>query len=183
MRTIPSSNEMKLSLVFVVLCALCLQADAWWVRKWWGKRGNNRGCPARGGASPYYFGTTKLSCIKKFKRGAPTRGRLSYTHRFIYYKGKYFDFLGNSKVAISNSRLAGSRCSGGREGSPAGYSTVSLSCIEGCARNYRCAYGRYSLWRNNCHDFANRISKVLCKRGSGCPSWCQRSCNYAYYTG
>ncbi|XP_061194329.1 uncharacterized protein LOC133202505 [Saccostrea echinata] len=175
---LPSISDTQ---IFIVICVLFLQADAWWVRRWWGRNGNSRGCPARYGASPYYFGTTNLNCIssKKGKRGAPTRGRLSYIHRFIYYRGKYFDFIGKSVVVISNRRLEGHRCSGGREGSPAGYSTVSLSCIEGCARNYRCQYGSYGLFTNNCHDFANRMSKILCKRGSSCPTWCRGSCNHA----
>ncbi|XP_048747519.2 uncharacterized protein LOC125659779 [Ostrea edulis] len=173
---------MRFLLVFIVVFTLLVHSEAWW----WGKRGNNRGCPSRTGAAPYYFGTTNLSCLskQKGKRGAPWRGTWSYTHRFIYYRGKYLDLLGNSRVAISSRRFGGHRCSGGREGSPAGYSEVSLACIEGCARNYRCTFGRYRLLWNNCHHFANKISQVLCRMGNSCPRWCQRkTCNYAYYSG
>uniref|UniRef100_K1RWS8 Uncharacterized protein n=1 Tax=Magallana gigas TaxID=29159 RepID=K1RWS8_MAGGI len=86
---------------------------------------------------------------------------------------------GNSKASISTQRQAASRCSGGRENLPAGYSKLSLDCIKGCARNYRCHFGSYSLLGNNCHKFANRLSEVLCTRGTSCPSWCLGSCKDA----
>ena len=53
-----------------------------------------------GGASPYYFGTTNLWCIKKGKREAPSRGTWSLSHRFIYYKGYYFEFLSKNLLNI-----------------------------------------------------------------------------------
>lgn len=51
-------------------------------------------------ASPYYFGTTDLTCIMKSdrrKREVPNRNTLEWAHRFIYYKGYYFEFGSNSK--------------------------------------------------------------------------------------
>ncbi|XP_062578459.1 uncharacterized protein LOC134278518 [Saccostrea cucullata] len=168
---------MQFSLIFIVIFTIFrAESDAWWIKK---------PCQYKVGASAYYFGTTNLSCmirkVLKGKRSAPQRNNREFSHRFIYYQGKYFDFMDTSKVYISNSRFYGDRCSGGIENNPAGYSTLSLSCIEGCARNYRCKYGKYKLFRNNCHDFANRMSQILCKNGSDCPTWCLGSCNDAEY--
>ena len=53
-----------------------------------------------GGASPYYFGTTNLWCMKKGKRGAPSRNTWALSHRFIYYKGYYFEFLSKNLLII-----------------------------------------------------------------------------------
>ncbi|XP_078312677.1 uncharacterized protein LOC144619171 [Crassostrea virginica] len=113
------------------------------------------------------------------KRDAPARGTWDLSHRFIYYQGYYFEFLDDSNAYISTHRQAGHRCSGGTESSPAGYSYLSLDCIKGCARNYRCRFGTYSLLGNNCHKFANRLSEVLCTSGHTCPSWCLGHCNNA----
>uniref|UniRef100_K1QVY3 Uncharacterized protein n=1 Tax=Magallana gigas TaxID=29159 RepID=K1QVY3_MAGGI len=85
----------------------------------------------------------------------------------------------NSKAYIGKNRFAHDRCPGGLESSAAGYSELSLDCIKGCARNYRCKYGYYTLLGNNCNVFANRISAVLCASGGHCPSWCRGNCNDA----
>ena len=76
--------------------------------------------------------------------------------------------------------MEGHRCDGSLEASPAGYSNVSIECLKGCARNYRCQFGDYSLLFNNCHYFANRMSSVMCEsREDHCPSWCLNSCDDA----
>ncbi|XP_078311626.1 uncharacterized protein LOC111134274 [Crassostrea virginica] len=166
--------HLKLLMLFSVTCALFCETNAWF---WWGSRSHDQ-CPRSGGASPYYFGTTSLWCLSKGKRGAPSRSTWSLTHRFIYYKDFYFEFLGNSNAVIGTSARDSHRCSSSREGSPAGYSRLSLDCIKGCARNYRCRYGKYNLLWNNCHHFTNRFSAVLCTTGTTCPSWCLGSCNH-----
>eukprot|EP00105_Crassostrea_gigas_P007454 XP_011421704.1 PREDICTED: uncharacterized protein LOC105324338 [Crassostrea gigas] len=82
-----------LALVVVAL-VLVGQTDAWWLV---GRNGNNNQCPSRETATPYYFGTTDLSCMHRNirgKRSAPSRGTLEWVHRFIYYKGYYFEFFG-----------------------------------------------------------------------------------------
>ncbi|XP_048747006.1 uncharacterized protein LOC125659389 [Ostrea edulis] len=173
---------MHFHLYFIFLCALFVGVNGWWM---WGKKGKDKRCPKRNGAQPYYFGSTNLKCMikegKKGKRSAPARGIWDLKHRFIEYRGHYFDFLDNSKVYISKRRLQWRKCSGGKEGSPAGHSELSLNCIIGCAKNYKCRYGKYRFLKNNCNKFANRLSKVLCRRGKKCPSWCEGSCNNVVY--
>ncbi|XP_061170063.1 uncharacterized protein LOC133179290 [Saccostrea echinata] len=163
------------SLVFLVLVIpLLVPLDAW---LFWNE---NSQCPARNGTFPYYFGTSDLRCMVaqpiEHRRSASSRYIWSWTHRFIQYRGKYFDFLGNSEVKISSSRLNGHVCSGHMEKEPAGYSQLSLHCVEGCAKNYPCEYGKYKFVWNNCHQFTNRLSEVLCKSGNRCPLWCLRNC-------
>ena len=46
------------------------------------------------GTDPYYFGTTNLLCMLREKREAPRRAQWEISHRFLYYEGYYFDFLG-----------------------------------------------------------------------------------------
>ena len=92
---------------------------------------------------------------------------------------KYSFYKGDSNAIIGESAHKSHRCSSSREDSPAGYSRLSLDCIKGCARNYRCTYGTYNFLLNNCHHFANRLSEVLCTTGTTCPSWCLGSCNHA----
>ncbi|XP_062573537.1 uncharacterized protein LOC134235426 [Saccostrea cucullata] len=141
-------------------------------------------CPDRDGAHQYYFGTTNLFCLLQHRlgrRSVPSRRTFIPTHRFIEYRGYYYDFQMNSKVSIAKSRLSGDECSGAKEESPAGHSELSTDCIEGCAKNYRCHFGNYSLLLNNCHHFANRLSKVLCRRGTTCPEWCTGSCDDVEY--
>ncbi|XP_061194331.1 uncharacterized protein LOC133202507 [Saccostrea echinata] len=172
--------------VFILACTLFLDVSCFYG---WFFGEYEKGCPYRDGANPYYFGTTHLRCILHHHKGHHHRGRRSApsrwtyvpSHRFIEYKGYYYDFQSNSNVSIANSRLSGDVCSGAKEKSPAGYSELSSECIEGCAKNYRCKFGNYSLWSNNCHRFANRMSEVLCRRGTTCPDWCKGSCNDVEY--
>lgn len=129
-------------------------------------------CPERESASPYYFGTTDLTCMMRSdrrKREIPQRSKLLWAHRFIYYKGYYFEF-GSNTAHIGTNRSY-NHCSGSVESKPAGYSTLSLDCIKSCTSNYRCYFGDYHLLNNNCHSFANRLSKELCLR-TRCPRWC-----------
>ncbi|KAK3086345.1 hypothetical protein FSP39_017168 [Pinctada imbricata] len=131
------------------------------------------------GAKPYYFGTTSLLCMmtnaKKGKRdSAPSRSTLRPSHRFIYYQGYYFEFgIGKQDLAVYSRTNAGSpRCSPKREGSAAGYSKLSVECLKKCTRSYEDVHGKYRLFKNNCHHFANRMSHILCN-SEKCPHWCK----------
>lgn len=50
-----------------------------------------------GGAYPYHFGTGDKYCVRR-KRRTPWRGVWEITHRYLYYRGYYFDFLGKYKT-------------------------------------------------------------------------------------
>ncbi|KAK3086341.1 hypothetical protein FSP39_017078 [Pinctada imbricata] len=139
---------------------------------------NWKSCPTSG-SKPYYFGTTSLWCMmrnaKKGKRAsAPSRSVLRPSHRFIYYQGYYFEFgIGPRDLAVYAKTNAGSpRCSPRREGSPAGYSKLSVECIKRCTRSYERRFGKWRLFTHNCHHFTNNLSKVLCN-SRRCPGWCQ----------
>ncbi|KAJ8299778.1 hypothetical protein KUTeg_023838 [Tegillarca granosa] len=155
-----------LALVFIILVLDIQDSEAWW----WRRRTKSSNC---NGGKPYYFGTTNLWCIKKYKRGAaPSRGTWTLKHRWIYYEGFYFERLGNGEV-YGKQPTAASKCSWRRESSPAGYSSLSVNCIKRCTEKYRARYGRYRLLSNNCHHFANnpttlkqQIFGVLKKRGA-----------------
>ncbi|XP_062599385.1 uncharacterized protein LOC134260876 [Saccostrea cucullata] len=105
---------------FLCMCLLSVHCNGWWM---WGKKGSSSSCPRREAPHPYYFGNTHLGCLLPFlirhrgKRSAPWRGRWDLVHRFIYYRGKYFEFFDDSSVNIGNGRVGGHRCGGGIEGS------------------------------------------------------------------
>lgn len=156
--------------------------------------------------SPYYFGTSDLACVStkgrlhlikrsvkmesennRTKRAAPQRHTMSPTHRWIYFRGNFFEWgtdagsktrlfglLNDAKSYSVKSVLPfnGEKCDWMMEPVPAGYSSVSLECIVGCTVNYKTLTGDYSLLNNNCHHFANTISMVLCS--NICPDWCQQ---------
>lgn len=127
--------------------------------------------PSRG--RPFYFGTTSLWCMVIGKREAsPSRPTWALTHRWIQYGGHFFERL-NSKGDLyrHGSPSDSSHCSTKRESKPAGYSNLSIDCLKRCTDNYEKKYGSYHWLNNNCHDFANRFSDMLCSRTT-CPSWC-----------
>lgn len=121
---------------------------------------------------PYYFGTTALFCLtKKGKRAAPSRGTKDLNHRWILYRGYFFERLNGRDVYNRGFSTDSGKCSTHRESKPAGYSSLSVDCIKRCTNNYKRKYGKYGWWGNNCHYFANRISDILCNSKT-CPSWC-----------
>lgn len=126
-------------------------------------------CTGRDG-HPYYFGTTNLICMSSKGKRAPDRGLWDISHRWIYYQGFYFERLSDRDV-YGTSLTDSDKCSHQMESVPAGYSKLSVDCIQKCTNRYRQKYGGYSLLSNNCHKFANRLSAILCDSVT-CPSWC-----------
>ena len=130
---------------------------------------------------PYWFGKTNLSCLiglgkGRGKRGVPERFELALDHRWIKYRGHYFEILGPGYLRVSSiSPLGAGSCSQRQESRVAGYGVLSVDCIKRCTRSYENTFGRYNVLSNNCHRFANRISRVLCQ-DSSCPSWCNWRC-------
>lgn len=89
--------------------------------------------------------------------------------RKIEHKSKEAD-LSNANMQTLYPKN-GDICEAQMESEVAGYSSVPLDCIYKCARSYVSKYGKYHLLKNNCHLFANRISKILCT--GKCPDWCK----------
>nr|XP_022343966.1 uncharacterized protein LOC111137031 [Crassostrea virginica] len=151
--------------IFVVILQ-SVQVHAWFLGK------SHSQCH---GGKPYYFGTTDLLCKlgRRSYRSAPSRFSLGLSHGWILYDGEYFEWgVSGLSYHYGSSLTDGERCKTQRESEPAGYSQLDKTCIEKCARSYRGKYGSYNLLTNNCHDFANKISEVLCNY-TECPSWCQ----------
>ncbi|XP_052785556.1 uncharacterized protein LOC128221141 [Mya arenaria] len=131
---------------------------------------------------PYYFGTTPLRCVnkpgkRKKRSSSPTRSTIAITHRYLYYRGYYMEFGGTRSggYAKVGTYRWGSRCSADTESRPAGWSRVSLDCMRKCADSYKWMYGSFHWYNNNCHDFANRMARVLYDgrySSSYCPWWC-----------
>ena len=124
---------------------------------------------------PFYFGTTNLECMNRLnakgKRSAPYRWVHQITHRYLYYRGKYFEYFTNSRGYVNNYPTRGSQCNAETEYFSAGYGVLSLECMKKCARSYTRKYGYFSSLSNNCHHFANKMAEILCDYNS-CPSWC-----------
>ncbi|XP_063410305.1 uncharacterized protein LOC134693421 [Mytilus trossulus] len=158
--------KLTLTIIFLVLAVLVTGSNGWW----WSKP--KYGCldPSRG--DPYYFGTTDLFCMTKTgKRDAPSRYTKAISHRWILYKGHYFERLSNGDFTTKGHSQESDKCKTHRESTPAGYSSLSVDCIARCTKNYKRKYGSYGWWGNNCHIYANRISEILCNKTT-CPSWC-----------
>ncbi|CAC5375390.1 unnamed protein product [Mytilus coruscus] len=167
-------------LTFLVLLVLVTNSFGWlWRRRnrcgtWFRHRpctASKCSDPSRG--KPFYFGTTRLFCMAKGKRGSsPSRPTWALKHRWIEYNGHYFERLKNGgDIFSSNAPKDSNKCSSRRESRPAGYSSLSIDCLKRCTNKYRQRYGSYRLLSNNCHHFANRFSDILCSRTT-CPSWC-----------
>lgn len=66
----------------------------------------------------------------------------------------------------------GYKCKGKMEKFLVGYSELSVKCIKGCVKNYRCRFGKYYFFSNNCYKFVNSFFVVLCRKGKICFVWC-----------
>lgn len=55
-------------------------------------------------------------------------------------------------------------CLGLVESKLVGYSMLSFDCIKSCILNYRCYFGDYYLFNNNCYSFVNCFFKEFCLR-------------------
>ncbi|CAG2209393.1 unnamed protein product [Mytilus edulis] len=156
--------KITLTIIVLVLAVLITNCDGWWNGKLRGYK-----CNEPSGGEPYYFGTTDLSCMGK--RKAPSRSTRSHKHRWILYKGYYFERLNKSDVYNRGFSTNSDKCSTRRESRPAGYSSLSVDCIMKCTNSYERKYGSYRRRVNDGRHFANRLSDILCTRKT-CPSWC-----------
>eukprot|EP00105_Crassostrea_gigas_P026603 XP_011447615.1 PREDICTED: uncharacterized protein LOC105342384 [Crassostrea gigas] len=138
-----------------------------------GSRGN---CTVeKPGTFPYFFGRTDDECIDRVKRAALSPQRLSHkngNHMWIQYRGIFFEFgVGKSRdVHVSSSPYGHGECASQIESLPAGYSILSVECLEKCAKNYSKRFGLFNDMYRRVHPFVNMMSRILCL--PSCPEWC-----------
>lgn len=167
-------NSLGLVVLAWTALAAIQEAEAWF----WGGGYNGKCQENHAGRQmyPYYFGKTDLTCLlldgKKGKRSAPSVNTWSWSHSYVKYRDSYFEFSNDNKGHVGTVPLGYGRCSTSTSSSVTGYGVLSVDCIKKCAENYSRQFGTYSLLGNNCHDFANKLSEVLCNYNY-CPSWCQ----------
>ena len=74
---------------------------------------------------------------KRGKRGVPHRYEHALTHRWITYRGHYFELVGlGHAFASSNSPYGAGSCSQHQESRVARYGVLSVDCIKRCTRSY-----------------------------------------------
>ncbi|OPL21646.1 hypothetical protein AM593_07058, partial [Mytilus galloprovincialis] len=96
--------------IFLVLAVLVTGSTGWW----WSKPKYGCSDPSKG--YPYYFGTTALFCMtKKGKRAAPSRGTKDLNHRWILYRGYFFERLNGRDVYNRGFSTDSGKCSTHRE--------------------------------------------------------------------
>lgn len=116
---------------------------------------------------------------RRRRRSIPSVYTMMLTHRWLKYRGVYFEFGTNALDPEAKNRISiqpflpneGENCSYDKNPDVAGYSRLSVSCIASCTRRYPKVFGEYSLLTNNCHVFVNKMVEVLCNFEK-CPDWC-----------
>lgn len=105
----------------------------------------------------------RRSVVSSSSSGFPTRSSLRYVHRLVFYRGLTFEwgtgtrgyhFDRNGAVSVRD-------CDVTWERRPAGESDCPVSRVVDFTLRYRSRFGPYNLLTNNCHHFANRVSKLL----------------------
>lgn len=130
-------------------------------------------CLGRSRGSPYYFSDTAKHCAVRKRRDAPDWSEIRIIHRWIYYRGWYFEFIGGTPRYRTSPYYSKHSCrnSPDMEDRPAGYGVVDVGCVKACTDRYVAVFGAYQLLTNTCHSLANKLSEVICDYSS-CPAWC-----------
>lgn len=134
----------------------------------------------------FWFGTQSLFCINSktgflphlSKRSIihqdpsptfafPSRSNLRYVHRLLFYRGMTFEWGTGVQGHHLGYGASVRDCSVTWERSPAGESHCPVSKVTNFTLGYRNRFGPYNLLTNNCHHFANRISKLLMEEDCG----------------
>ena len=121
-------------------------------------------------SSVYYFGTQSILCVMmtdttpqfgvSLGTSASSRFRYSPWHRLVKYKNYIIEW-GMDKYSI-NYRYPHSRgCHVTWEQRPAGRSSKSINEVDNFGRMYEHYNGGYGILSNNCHMFANDLSRFL----------------------
>ncbi len=115
-------------------------------------------------SSMYYFGTQSLMCLKGplFSASSSASSRFSYaiSHRLIKYKNYIIEW-GTDEYSITYRYPHSRRCHVTWEQRPAGRSSKSINEVDNFGRMYEFYNGEYSMIFNNCHMFANYLSRFL----------------------
>ena len=115
-------------------------------------------------SSVYYFGSQSLMCLNGplFSSTASAPSRFSYSpwHRLIKYKNYIIEW-GTGEYSINYRHPHSRRCRVTWESRPAGRSSKSINEVDNFGRMYEFYNGGYSVFTNNCHMFANDLSRFL----------------------
>ena len=91
---------------------------------------------------------------------APSRFSYSPWHRLIKYKNYIIEW-GGDEYSINYHHPHSRRCHVTWESRPAGRSSKSINEVDNFGRMYEFYNGEYSMIFNNCHMFANGLSRFL----------------------
>ena len=115
-------------------------------------------------SSVYYFGSQSLMCLNgplfSSTSSAPSRFSYSPWHRLIKYKNYIIEW-GAGEYSINYRHPHSRRCHVTWESRPAGRSSKSINEVDNFGRMYEFYNGEYSMIFNNCHMFANGLSRFL----------------------
>ena len=115
-------------------------------------------------SSVYYFGSQSLMCLNgplfSSTSSAPSRFSYSPWHRLIKYKNYIIEW-GTGEYSINYQHPHSRRCRVTWESRPAGRSSKSINEVDNFGRMYEFYNGEYSMIFNNCHMFANGLSRFL----------------------
>ena len=115
-------------------------------------------------SSVYYFGSQSLMCLNgplfSSTSSAPSRFSYSPWHRLIKYKNYIIEW-GTGEYSINYRHPHSRRCHVTWESRPAGRSSKSINEVDNFGRMYEFYNGEYSMIFNNCHMFANDLSRFL----------------------
>ena len=115
-------------------------------------------------SSVYYFGSQSLMCLNgplfSSTSSAPSRFSYSPWHRLIKYKNYIIEW-GTGEYSINYQHPHSRRCRVTWESRPAGRSSKSINEVDNFGRMYEFYNGEYSMIFNNCHMFANDLSRLL----------------------
>ena len=115
-------------------------------------------------SSVYYFGSQSLMCLNgplfSSTSSAPSRFSYSPWHRLIKYKNYIIEW-GTGEYSINYRHPHSRRCHVTWESRPAGRSSKSINEVDNFGRMYEFYNGEYSMIFNNCHMFANGLSRFL----------------------
>ena len=115
-------------------------------------------------SSVYYFGSQSLMCLNgplfSSTSSAPSRFSYSPWHRLIKYKNYIIEW-GTGEYSINYQHPHSRRCRVTWESKPAGRSSKSINEVDNFGRMYEFYNGEYSMIFNNCHMFANGLSRFL----------------------